>query len=87
LLNIYSAALVLRIKCHNEKMHILQPKHAKLNKKEIEEFLSKLNISKSQLPKIFSTDPALPEGCEIGDIIKIERKEGDKINIYFRVIV
>lgn len=65
-------------------MHILQPKHTKLTKKESEEFLSKLNISKSQLPKIFSSDPALPEGCEVGGIIKIQR---DKDSVYFRVVV
>lgn len=68
-------------------MHILQPKHIKLNEKESEELLVKLNISKAQIPKILSTDPALPEGCEIGNIIKIERKEGDKTNLYFRVVV
>ena len=68
-------------------MHILQPKHIKLNEKEASEFLAKLNISKSQLPKIFSTDVALPEGCKIGDIIKIERKEPDDTFIYFRVVV
>ena len=68
-------------------MHILQPKHIKLNEKESNEFLTKLNISKAQLPKILVTDSALPEGCVVGDIIKIERKEGDKINLYFRVVV
>ena len=68
-------------------MHILQPKHSKLNEKEIEELLGKLNISKAQLPKILSTDPGLPEECEVGDIIKIERKEGDKVNLYFRAVV
>ena len=68
-------------------MHTLQPKHSKLNEKEIEELLGKLNISKAQLPKILSTDPGLPEGCEVGDIIKIERKEGDKVNLYFRAVV
>jgi DNA-directed RNA polymerase subunit H (RpoH/RPB5) len=68
-------------------MHILQPKHIKLNEKESEELLSKLNVSKAQLPKVLSTDPVLPEGCSIGDIIKIERKEGDKIEAYFRVVV
>ena len=68
-------------------MHILQPKHTKLDEKEAQEFLDKLNISKSQLPKILVGDPGLPEGCDIGDIVKIERKEGDKINIYFRVLV
>jgi DNA-directed RNA polymerase subunit H (RpoH/RPB5) len=64
-------------------MHILQPKHIKINEKESEELLKKLNISKAQLPKIFSTDAGLPEGCNVGDIIKIERKSG----VYYRVVV
>ena len=68
-------------------MHILQPKHIKLSEKEAEEFLKKLNVSRAQLPKIFLNDPALPENCEVGDIIKIERKEDNKINVYFRVVV
>lgn len=68
-------------------MHILQPKHIKLKDKEIQELLEKFNVSKAQLPKILSSDPALPEGCEIGDIIKIERKEKDKTYTYYRVIV
>ena len=68
-------------------MHILQPKHSKLNEKEVQEILKKFNISKSQLPKILSNDAALPEGCVIGDIVKIERNEGDKVNLYYRVVV
>jgi len=68
-------------------MHILQPKHSKLNEKDAQELLEKLNISKAQLPKILLTDPSLPENCTVGDIIKIERKEGDKVNLYFRVVV
>ena len=68
-------------------MHALQPKHSKLNGKEIEELLTNINISKAQLPKILSTDPGLPEDCKIGDVVKIERKEGDKVNLYFRVVV
>ncbi len=68
-------------------MHILQPKHIKLNEKEAQELLAKLNISKTQLPKIFSTDPSLPDGCEVGSIIKIERREDDKTNVYYRVVV
>ncbi len=64
-------------------MHILQPKHIKLNEKEAEELLKKINVSKAQLPKILSTDAALPEGCSVGDVIKIERKSGT----YFRVVV
>lgn len=69
-------------------MHVLQPKHSKLGEKESEELLTRLNISKSQLPKIFSTDAALPENVVVGDIIKIERKTPDgEPNIYYRVVV
>lgn len=68
-------------------MHILQPKHSKLSQKDAEELLSRLNVSKSQLPKIFSDDSSLPEGCNTGDIIKIERKQDDKLDVYYRVVV
>jgi len=68
-------------------MHILQPKHTKLKEKEVEELLNEFNISRSQLPKVFSDDPALPEGSEIGDIIKIERKDGEETFFYYRVVV
>jgi DNA-directed RNA polymerase subunit H (RpoH/RPB5) len=67
--------------------HILQPKHTKMPEKEVIELLKKLNISKAQLPKILSTDPGLPEGCQIGDMIRIERKFDDKIALYYRVVV
>lgn len=68
-------------------MHILQPKHTKLSEKEAQELLNKWNISKSQLPKIFLNDVGLPENSNIGDIIKIERNEDDKINVYYRVVI
>jgi len=68
-------------------MHILQPKHTKLSEKDAEELLNKLNISKAQLPKILLNDAGVPEGCNIGDILKIERKEEDNTIIYYRVIV
>ncbi len=64
-------------------MHILQPKHIKMSEKEAEELLKNLNIAKAQLPKILSTDTGLPEGCAVGDVIKIERKTG----VYYRVVV
>jgi DNA-directed RNA polymerase subunit H (RpoH/RPB5) len=67
-------------------MHLLQPKHTKLSPIEVEKLLSELNISLIQLPKIKINDFALPEGCEISDVIKIERIiEGKKIN-YYRVV-
>jgi DNA-directed RNA polymerase subunit H (RpoH/RPB5) len=68
-------------------MHILQSKHTKLSKVDIEDLLKKYNLSLMQLPKIRLKDSCIPEGCEIGDVIKIERKEGDKKVEYFRVIV
>ena len=69
------------------KMHILQPKHIKLSEKDVEALLEKYNISKAQLPKIILKDAGLPEGCEKGDVIKIERKEEDKTHLYYRVVV
>jgi DNA-directed RNA polymerase subunit H len=67
-------------------MHILQPLHTKLKPEEAEKLLTELNISLAQLPKIKITDPALPEGCEISDIIKIERIIEGKKAYYYRVI-
>jgi DNA-directed RNA polymerase subunit H len=68
--------------------HILQPKHTILKTKEVDELLKDFNISLTQLPKIKVTDPALPQGANIGDIVKIERKDEDgKATPYYRVIV
>ncbi len=69
-------------------MHILRPKHTKLSKQEVEKLITDLNISLTQLPKIRIIDPALPEDCNIGDLIKIERKSDDgKTAFYYRVVV
>ena len=70
-------------------MHIFQPKHSKISKKEEDELLNRLNISKTQLPKIKSTDPALSQDIKIGDIIKIERKsaDGEESFFYYRVVI
>lgn len=64
-------------------MHILQSKHIKLSEKDSEKLLTELNVSKAQLPKILSSDFGLPDDCKVGDIIKIERKDG----VYFKVVV
>jgi len=68
-------------------MHILQSEHIRLKEEEAERLLEELNISKAQLPKIYASDPGLPSGCNVGDIIKIKRREGDEIKIYYRVVV
>ena len=68
-------------------MHILQPKHTKIKPEELKNTLDKYNLSVSQLPKIKSTDPGVPEGAVRGDVLKIDRKEGDKIIPFYRVVV
>lgn len=67
-------------------MHNLQPKHTKLKLNDVQELLKKYNISIAQLPKIKNTDPALGEGFKTGDVVKIERKDEDKVNVYYRVV-
>jgi len=68
-------------------MHILQPKHSKLKPEEAKKLLADLNVALSQLPKIKKEDTCLPEKCEIGDIIKIERKEEEDVVTYYRVVI
>jgi DNA-directed RNA polymerase subunit H (RpoH/RPB5) len=66
-------------------MHILQPKHSKLKPEEVKVLIERYNISVSQLPKIRVNDTSVPEDTEVGDVIKIQRKVGDKERLYFRV--
>ena len=87
LLNLLTNLYLAKLNLLFNTMHILQSKHIKFDEKESEKLLSNLNISKAQLPKILSSDPCLGEGCEVGDIIKIERKKDNKINVYYRVVV
>ena len=67
-------------------MHVLQPKHTKLNSVDAEKVLVRYNISLAQLPKISKKDSSLPEGCETGDVVKIERK-GEYAEVYYRVVI
>lgn len=67
--------------------HILQPKHTILKQEDVEKILQKYNVSLAQLPKIKITDPAIPEGSNVGDVIKIERKDESGTHIYYRVAV
>jgi DNA-directed RNA polymerase subunit H len=67
-------------------MHVLQPKHTKLSSDEAGKVLDEFNIALAQLPKISKKDPALPEGCETGDVVKIDRK-GDFDEIYYRIVI
>jgi DNA-directed RNA polymerase subunit H len=64
-------------------MHVLQPKHTKLNSDEADKVLKEHNIALAQLPKISKKDAALPEGCETGDVVKISRAD----EVYYRVVI
>jgi len=69
-------------------MHVLQPKHTKLKEEDKKKLLEELNVSLNQLPKIKKEDPAIAGlNAEIGDVIKIERKEENSIFTYYRVVV
>lgn len=68
-------------------MHILQPKHVKLKPEEVKKLLEKYNISISQLPMIKVSDSALRGECVRGDVVRIERREGDKTITVFRVVI
>lgn len=63
-------------------MHILQPPHKRLTQEEAKKVLDKYNIGLIQLPIISLSDPALPEGCNKGDVIEIKRENG----FYYRVV-
>jgi DNA-directed RNA polymerase subunit H (RpoH/RPB5) len=67
-------------------MHILQPKQTKLNAVDTEKVLAEHNIALAQLPKISKKDLSLPEGCETGDVMKIERA-GEYAEVYYRVVI
>jgi len=68
-------------------MHILQPKHIILKKEEINKLLLKFNVAFSQLPKISKKDPIVPEEVKPGDVLRIERKNEETTEEYFRVVV
>lgn len=58
----------------------------KLKPSEVTELLVKYNLSLGQLPKIKKDDPLLTEETQPGEVLRIERKEGEKLNVYYRVV-
>ena len=69
--------------------HIYVPKHEIMTKKEAEEVLKKFNCKPTEMPLIFSNDPAIIGlGVKPGDMIRITRKSptaGE--SIYYRYVV
>ena len=68
-------------------MHALQPKHTLLKEKEAEELLKIFNLSRQQLPKIKISDAAIPQGSQIGDMVKVERHFGKEKKDFYRLVV
>lgn len=69
--------------------HFLVPKHSILEKEEEMALLETYKITKDELPKIKSSDPAIANSKpKSGDIVKIDRRSvyGDQI-AYYRVVV
>ncbi len=69
--------------------HILVPKHEKLSEQAAQKLLEKYNISKKQLPIIFSKDPAIQHlEANPGDIIEITRKSPTtNTSKFYRVVI
>ena len=69
--------------------HFYVPKHEIITKKEAEDVLEKYHCKATDLPLIFSDDPAILQlGVKPGDMIKITRKSataGD--SFYYRYVV
>ncbi|MDP8012682.1 MAG: DNA-directed RNA polymerase subunit H [Nanoarchaeota archaeon] len=73
----------------NVLTHVLSPKYRVMTDQEVESLLSKYKISKKDLPKIKSTDPAVVAiGAQEGQVLEITRKSrtaGE--SYYYRLIV
>jgi len=69
--------------------HVYVPKHEIISKKEAEEMLEQYHCGPTELPLIFSNDPAiLGLGVKPGDMIKITRQSptaGE--SYYYRYVV
>ena len=53
--------------------HELVPDHVLLDDDEVDEVLAEYDVTRTNLPKIKRTDPAIPDDAEVGDVVKIVR--------------
>ncbi|WP_418281818.1 DNA-directed RNA polymerase subunit H [Halorubrum sp. DTA98] len=69
--------------------HELVPDHVLLDDpEEVEEVLAEYNVTKTNLPKIKRTDPAVPDEAEVGDVVKIVRNSRTTDQaVVFRLVV
>lgn len=68
--------------------HELVPQHTVLDGDEIEAVMAEYNITKTDLPRITRSDPALPEEAAVGDVVRIERdsRTTDRAVVYRLVV-
>ncbi|MBI2670888.1 DNA-directed RNA polymerase subunit H [Candidatus Woesearchaeota archaeon] len=73
----------------NIQKHLLIPKHIKLPEDEKQKLLQSFNITLSQLPSIYESDPSIKELNAIqGDVIKIMRQSPTSSeSIFYRVVI
>ena len=68
--------------------HTLVPEHRVVDEEVLDGVLEEYDIDRTDLPKIKRSDPALPEGAEIGDVIEIVRdsRTTDVATVYRLVV-
>ena len=68
--------------------HELVPEHRVLDDSDLEGLLEEYGIKRTDLPKIRTSDPALPEAATVGDVIQITRnsRTTDTATVYRLVI-
>jgi len=68
--------------------HELVPEHTLIDEEEVESMLTEYDVERADLPKIKRRDPAMPDGAEPGDVVKIVRdsRTTDKAVSYRLVI-
>jgi len=68
--------------------HELVPDHTVLDGDDIEAVMEEYNITKTDLPRIERSDPALPTEAAVGDVVRIERdsRTTDRAVVYRLVV-
>jgi len=68
--------------------HELVPDHTVLDGDDIEAVMEEYNITKTDLPRIERSDPALPNEAAVGDVVRIERnsRTTDRAVVYRLVV-
>ena len=72
----------------NVQQHVLVPKHVLMTEEEVNQLLTKYNISKKQMPGISAKDPTIKDlNVKGGDIIKIIRNSPTQVKSEFYRVV